>query len=63
MARINFAEEPELNEEENENSVLKNILITPIQSSMNIVFSFLITCAYSLISLAISYSVFNKRDF
>lgn len=47
----------------NENSVLKNILITPIQSSMNIVFSFLITCAYSLISLAISYSVFNKRDF
>ena len=26
MARINFAEEPELNEEENENSVLKDLI-------------------------------------
>lgn len=46
-----------------EGSVIQNILITPIQSTMNVLYSFLITLAYSAIALTIAYSVFNKRDF
>lgn len=44
-------------------SVIQNILITPIQSTMNLLYSFLILIAYLAIALTISYSVFNKRDF
>lgn len=44
-------------------SILQNILITPIQSSMNFLYSILISICYSTISIFISYTVFNKRDF
>ncbi len=44
-------------------SVLETIFITTIESSMTFVFSVLINLAYLVIALAISYSVFHKRDF
>lgn len=46
-----------------ESSIIQNLIITPIQSSMNFLYSVLITFSYSLIAIAISYAVFNKRDF
>lgn len=44
-------------------SVLETIFITTIESSMTFAFSVLINLAYLIIALAISYSVFHKRDF
>lgn len=44
-------------------SMLLNILITPIQSTMNLWYSLLILASYSLVSIVVSYAVFNKRDF
>lgn len=44
-------------------SVFQNILITPIQSTMSFFYSLLIILGYSCVSIAISYAVFNKRDF
>ena len=44
-------------------SILFNVLITPIQSTMNLWYSLLILTSYSILSIAISYAVFNKRDF
>ena len=40
-----------------------NILITPIQSTMSLWYSLLILASYSLVSIVVSYAVFNKRDF
>ena len=44
-------------------SMLVNILITPIQSTMSLWYSLLILASYSLVSIVVSYAVFNKRDF
>lgn len=44
-------------------NILQNILITPIQSTMNFWYSLLILASYSIVSIAVSYAVFNKRDF
>lgn len=44
-------------------NIMQSILITPIQSTMNMWYSVLILGAYSLISIIVSYAVFNKRDF
>ncbi|MBQ7352122.1 MAG: ABC transporter permease [Clostridia bacterium] len=43
--------------------LIQQLFITGIESSMNIWFSILISGAYSLVFLAISYAVFQKRDF
>lgn len=45
------------------NSIIQSIMITPIQSTMNFVYSLLLILGYSAVSIAISYAVFNKRDF
>ena len=45
------------------NSIIQSIIITPIQSTMNFVYSILLILGYSVVSIAISYAVFNKRDF
>jgi len=42
---------------------LVTIFNTPIQSAMNIIYSALFIVGYSIISLIISYSVFNSRDY
>lgn len=47
----------------NSSNAIQSMLITPIQSTMNMWYSSLILCAYSIISIAVSYAVFNKRDF
>lgn len=47
----------------NSSNILQTILITPIQSTMNMWYSLLIVGAYSIVAIAISYAVFNKRDF
>lgn len=44
-------------------STLSSIFITPIQSSMSILFSGILILAYSIISLLISYTVFRNRDY
>lgn len=44
-------------------SIIKKLLITGIASSMNLMYSILILLTYSVILLAISYAIFNKRDF
>lgn len=44
-------------------NIFQSILITPIQSTMNLWYSLLIIAAYSIVSIAVSYAVFNKRDF
>ena len=44
-------------------TVLHNVLITPIQSTMNFLYSALINVAYSMIAIAVSYTVFRRRDF
>ena len=44
-------------------SIILNVLITPIQSTMNLWYSLLILASYSIVSIAVSYAVFNKRDF
>lgn len=43
--------------------VIQSLLITGIETSMNFWFSLFINVIYSLVFLAISYSVFQKRDF
>lgn len=43
--------------------ILQTLLITTIESSMNLWFSILLTSIYSLVFLTISYSVFQRRDF
>lgn len=45
-----------------ENMLFKS-LITPIQSTMSIAFSLLLTISYMIIMLIISYTIFKKRDF
>lgn len=45
------------------NSIIQSIMITPIQSTMNFVYSLLLILGYSAVYIAISYAVFNKRDF
>ncbi len=44
-------------------SLIQSILITGIETSMTFWYSLCISCAYSLVFIAISYSVFQKRDF
>ncbi len=46
-----------------EGMILQSILITGIESSMTFAFSLLVNLAYSVIAIAIGYSVFSKRDF
>lgn len=43
--------------------VIQSLLITGIQTSMSFWFSLIISGIYSIVFLAISYSVFQKRDF
>ncbi|MBE5738422.1 MAG: hypothetical protein E7354_01630 [Clostridiales bacterium] len=43
--------------------ILQTLLLTSIESSMTFVFSVLANLSYMVIALAISYSVFAKRDF
>ena len=44
-------------------SIVRKLLITGIASSMNLMYSLLILVAYIIIFLAISYTIFNKRDY
>ena len=44
-------------------NILLKALITPVQNTMNILFSLLITVAYTIIILILSYTIFKKRDF
>jgi len=46
-----------------DSSVLQNVLLTPILSTMSFVYSAVLNALYLIIAIAISYSVFNKRDF
>ena len=44
-------------------TVLQTVLITPIQSTMTFLYSFLLNGLYSIITIATAYSVFGRRDF
>lgn len=44
-------------------SIIKKLLITGIASSMNLMYSIIILLIYFVILIAISYAIFNKRDF
>ena len=44
-------------------SIIQSLLITGIESSMSFVFSLLILVAYSIVSIAVAYSVFKNRDY
>lgn len=44
-------------------SFIQNLLITPIQSTMSLLYSSILNLLYILIAIATAYAVFNKRDF
>ncbi|MBO7218834.1 MAG: ABC transporter permease subunit [Clostridia bacterium] len=44
-------------------SIIKKLLITGIASSMNLMYSLIILGIYTVILIALSYAIFNKRDF
>ncbi len=46
-----------------ESTIVQSMLVPSIESSMNIIYSLLLNFGYMLIALAVSYSVFEKRDY